>query len=742
MVSRIVLLIVTTFISTFSLAQNTWPKEIALKSGGKVVIYQPQPDDLTGNKLTGRAAVSVNPTAKDEPIFGAIFYEATISTDKDTRMATLETLNITKAKFPGVEDQTKIDKLTNLIETEVPKWKLETTLDELVATIRKENIASGADFNNKPPKILYRDKPSTLVILDGEPKIQKDIELDADRVVNSPYLIFKEGNQWNLYVGGLWYKSTSVKSGWSQNTKLSAKVKSIDAQIKKQEQEELQGAEPEKPVVREIIVSTEPAELLQTTGEPVYKNVLGTNLLYLDNSPNLVFKAIDNQKTYILIAGRWFAASSLQGPWQYVGADKLPADFAKIPEGSERDAVLASVAGTEAAEEAKIDAEIPQTAKVDRKTATTKVEYDGKPKFDDIEGTSLELAENSNITVLKDASGRYFALDNGVWFVASNPTGPWAVATERPKDVENIPASSEAYNTKYVYIYETTPEYVVVGYTPGYVGSYVDGPTVVYGTGYYYPPWYGSVYYPAPVTWGMGYAYNPYAGWYAGSAFVGLTVGLFVGAALHGWFHGGCYPGYGWGHVSHYGDVDVNIDRGDRTVNRGDRNVDRGDRNRVNGGRNNVYKDRPGVATREDIRGRERATTRPSTADRGAVTDRRATDRAAANRPTTTDRRAGADRPTTANRGGLDNRPTARPANTANNVYADRNGDVYRRDNQGNWNQRNNSSRSWQSASNFDRGSMNRESQMRSRSSSRNYNASRSMGSRGGMSRGGGGRRR
>ncbi|MFD2246460.1 hypothetical protein [Pontibacter ruber] len=738
MAYKIPVLILTVLISTFSWAETTWPKEIALSSGGKVVIYQPQPDDLTGNKITGRAAVSVSPTAKEEPIFGAIFYEATISTDKDTRMATLEALKITQAKFPGVEDQAKIDKLSKLIETEAMKWKLETTLDELVATIKKVNIASGTDFNNKPPKILYRDKPSTLVILDGEPIIQKDKELDADRVVNSPFLIFKEGNQWNLYVGGFWYKSASVKSGWKQNTKLSDKVKSIDAQIKKQEQEEFQGSEPVKPEVTEIIVSTEPAELLQTTGEPVYKNVMGTNLLYLDNTPNLVFKAIDNQKTYVLLAGRWYASSSLKGPWEYVPSDKLPPDFAKIPEGSDRDQVLASVAGTEAAEEAKIDAVIPQTAKVDRKTATTKVEYDGSPKFKKIEGTSLKLAENSSITVMQDASGKYFAVDEGVWFTAASPNGPWAVATERPKDVDNIPASSEAYNTKYVYIYETTPEYVVVGYTPGYVGSYVYGPTVVYGTGYNYAPWYGSVYYPAPVTWGMGYAYNPYSGWYVGSALLGVGVGLAIGAAYHGWFCGGSYPGYGWGHVSHYGDVDIDINRGDRTVNRGDRNVNRGDRTQINGGRNNVYKDRPGVATREDVRGGDRASNRPSAADRGAVTDRRA----GADRPTTTDRRAGADRGVAADRGGLDSRPATRPANAGNNVYADRSGNVLQRDNQGNWNQRNNSSRSWQSASNFDRGSMNRESQMRDRSSSRNYNASRSMGSRGSMPRGGGGRRR
>ena len=104
----------------------------------------------------------------------------------------------------------------------------------------------------------------------------------------------------------------------------------------------------------------------------------------------------------------------------------------------------------------------------------------------------MQLAENSNIPVIKDSAGKYFALDNGVWFVSDVADGPWVVSDTRPNDVENIPASSSAFNTKYVYIYESTPEYVYTGYTPGYMGSYVYGSTIVYGTGYSYSAWSGS----------------------------------------------------------------------------------------------------------------------------------------------------------------------------------------------------------------------------------------------------------
>ncbi|MBK7113783.1 MAG: hypothetical protein IPH60_15240 [Flavobacteriales bacterium] len=42
--------------------------------------------------------------------------------------------------------------------------------------------------------------------------------------------------------------------------------------------------------------------------------------------------------------------------------------------------------------------------------------------------------------------------------------------------------------------YDYTPTTVYVGYTPGYLGSYVQNGVVIYGTGYYYRPWPGCWY--------------------------------------------------------------------------------------------------------------------------------------------------------------------------------------------------------------------------------------------------------
>jgi hypothetical protein len=114
-----------------------------------------------------------------------------------------------------------------------------------------------------------------------------------------------------------------------------------------------------------------------------------------------------------------------------------------------------------------------------------------------------------------------------------------------PAAIYTIPPSSPIYYVTYVRIYEATPQYVYVGYTPGYLGVVVSPyGTVVYGTGYVYSPWVGTVWYPPPYTYTVAATpvYNPY---------VGFTFGFALGLATAAWtepYWGGAYyhPAY-WG---------------------------------------------------------------------------------------------------------------------------------------------------------------------------------------------------
>jgi len=319
-----------------------------------------------------------------------------------------------------------------------------------------------------------------------------------------------------------------------------------------------------------------------------------------------------------------------------------------------------------------MDAQIPQTAKVDRKTATCTVKYDGEPKFEKIEGTSLYLAQNTGSTVIRSAND-YYAVENGVWFKSSKPDGPWQVSDERPKDVDNIPASSEAYNTKYVYIYESTPQYVYVGYTTGYMGCYVYGPVVVYGTGYYYNPWYGAYYYPRPVTYGFSMHYNPWTGWSMGFHYsYGFFSFHFYTGGYHGYlgppiyrppyyphYHGGMYGGRGPTYIG--GDVNINI-----------------------GNSNNIYNRRNGVST-NDIK-----------------------------------------------RSGI-NQSKPATSNIKNNMVTDKQGNVFQKNQQGNWQQRDGNT--WKPANNASTNDLNKQIQNRERS--QNLNNSFNQTNRGGNLGGG-----
>ena len=51
-----------------------------------------------------------------------------------------------------------------------------------------------------------------------------------------------------------------------------------------------------------------------------------------------------------------------------------------------------------------------------------------------------------------------------------------------PAVIYTIPPSSPLYHVRFAQIYGSTPDYVYVGYTPGYLGAYVYDGVVVFGT--------------------------------------------------------------------------------------------------------------------------------------------------------------------------------------------------------------------------------------------------------------------
>ena len=85
----IALLCVTTFVN----GQNVWPRDILTASGASITLYQPQPEALKGNVLSSRMVVSVKKDKKADPVFGVVWSDATLDTDRDTRLSSLSDLS-------------------------------------------------------------------------------------------------------------------------------------------------------------------------------------------------------------------------------------------------------------------------------------------------------------------------------------------------------------------------------------------------------------------------------------------------------------------------------------------------------------------------------------------------------------------------------------------------------------------------------------------------------------------------
>lgn len=527
-------------------AQDEWPRIVNSTNGSIIKVYEPQPESFSGNILKSRAAVSVQKDDQSEPVFGTFWSISTVDTDRDNRRLSVQSVRIPNIKFPEEVDAATISYVKTSLEAGLPAVENDLPLDVILASLatNAEQKKLSQDLSTKAPKIYYATSPSMLVSIDGEPKFKDNKDWGVSVIVNSPFTIVKnDDNNYYLYGGKKWYKAPKATGPYSYMPQVPAKLTKVATAVDTQDNAEAGYRDSsdvaQSDVVQNIIVSTQPAELIQTKGNPSFVEIPGTGLQYADNSESDLFLDADSQDYYVLLSGRWYKSSKLNGTWTSVPSNSLPADFAKIPEGSPKDNVLASIPGTNAAREAVMDAQIPQTAKVDRHSATTTVTYDGQPRFENITGTQMTYAINSQSSVI-GYKGKYYAVDKGVWFVSDSPNGPWTVSDERPGEVESIPPSNPAYNLKYVYIYDATPDYVYMGYTPGYLNNYIYGGTVIYGTGYAYTPWFGNYYYARPYTWGFGVSYNPWWGW---------SLGFGYGS---GWFNAGfgytSWPGWcgGW----------------------------------------------------------------------------------------------------------------------------------------------------------------------------------------------------
>lgn len=587
--------------------QDKWPHTVMMEQG-LVTIYSPQIEEMTGNTIRYRAALAYRETTNADPVFGAGWFESPVEIDEENGTVHPTVLIMTETRFPDGTDDIKAS-LTASLAAQSPAWNLVFSRDELDSALKQAQAESRAaeKLNTSPPDVIYRDHPALLVTIDGEP-VLRDIENSPyQAVINTPYPLISDNRNFYLNVAkDVWYRASKATGPYRFEPRPPSAISSMVKESETETHSETSVETITAANAPEIVVSTKPAELIVTEGPAAFVPLID-DLLVLENSESDVFMHVDSQQFYIVLAGRWYHAKSLDGPWSWKNADELPVAFANIPKDSDQADSRVYVAGTPEAREAVLDSQVPQTAAIERGPADVEVKYDGEPVYAPVDGTDLVYIKNTGSTVLR-SGGLFYLVEDGVWYVSASANGPWQVSDQRPGQVDTILPTSPVYNSKYVYIYDSTPEVVYVGYTPGYVGSYVYRNTIFYGTGWYYRPWISPYYYyPRLSTWGFSVSYNSWSGWNFGLSWGWgpFSIGYYPGGYWHHshyWHHN--HYGY-WGprgyrprhgHSRHGGKRYAHNDyrsHNNRSYN-GSRDYRSGDRGRYDGGErhDNLYRDR------------------------------------------------------------------------------------------------------------------------------------------------------
>src|ERR1043166_6043914 len=469
--------------STNATGDLGWPR-IYQKHGEQVSLFQPQIDEWKDySKIQFRMAVGVTLKEHKEPVFGTLTVKGDTLVDHDQDVVMITNLD-KKAQFPNVgeAEARRVEKIMNEL---LPKKDfLQVSLDRVLAYTHNNQPPRIADVNLNPPPIFHSDSPAILVIYMGQPQFKPiaGTPLLAATNTNWPVFLDEKNSKYYLLDQATWLMAPDAVNGpWTAAENLPAgfsKLPKQDVWAEVRKHIPLAKAN----AVPKVFTSTEPAELIVTKGPASYTPISGTSILYVSNPVMPLFMCTADSNLYYLVAGRWFRASSLDGPWT-AATNTLPPDFSRIPKDSPVADVLASVPGTSEAKAAIARASLPHIASINKSTAKLKVIYEGTPKFVPIAGTTMSYAVNTPYEVI-DVSGMYYCCNQGVWFVAPASTGPWLVCASVPQVIYTIPATSPMYNVTYVQVYNSTPTTVTYGYTSGYSGEYVAATgTLMFGAG-------------------------------------------------------------------------------------------------------------------------------------------------------------------------------------------------------------------------------------------------------------------
>ncbi len=303
---------------------DPWPK--TAKVGGTTYsLYAPQLDSWDYYHYASHAAVSILPAGAKDPVFGVIWISANSLVDRQSKSVELVGLKVTKVNFPSApasaaQYEQYLQALLAGKTATLPLARLEADL----AISGAEQKARAVPVKNAPPKFVFAQSPSILVLIDGNPVWTPVAGTSFQRVLNSRafiasdplgnlYLHLLDGFVTSPSLAGPWTVSVMAPTGLEQAAQGLAKQGTVDL---------LRGQKDPKTGqyallmsgVPGIVVATRPTELVVTQGAPDWTPITGTQLLYVQNTTGNVFKDLYDQMTYVLVDGPLVPVARARGP--------------------------------------------------------------------------------------------------------------------------------------------------------------------------------------------------------------------------------------------------------------------------------------------------------------------------------------------------------------------------------------------------------------------------------------------
>lgn len=205
---------------------------------------------------------------------------------------------------------------------------------------RAAALAWEAPPSDRPPEVFVREKPAELIAFDGAPRLEPVGDIGIEHATNTESFVFLYDNVWYYLVSGRWFRAASLDAGFSPVVELpeafsripeddavadvlvsvpgtdEAKMAAIRAQI------------PNKTVMpRDVKLPVE----VSYVGEPEFEPVEGVRSL--ERATNTPYDVVRLGSSYYLCyAGAWYRATAPSGPWQLAG--EVPDEIYEIPPSS------------------------------------------------------------------------------------------------------------------------------------------------------------------------------------------------------------------------------------------------------------------------------------------------------------------------------------------------------------------------------------------------------------------------